>query len=160
MIDRLAEDHKHAKMLEKAMNEIEDVHVKPVDTNLVITDISKKNITSYELSKKLEIPIPKYTTEGIRITINLKVSSNWPNGNYVRFSAGYLHKTNGWTWTGILNTMNPAATYSTYTDVTLDIPNSSLPTEQLNHIKIGIDIQNPYSHEHKLYIKTIEATLV
>ena len=111
-------------------------------------------------TKTIEIPIPKYTTEGIRITANLKVSSNWPNGNFVRLSAYYIHKTNGWTWTTLLTASNPASSYSTYTDVTLDIPNSSLPTKQTNHMKIGIDIQNPYSHEHKLYIKTIEATLV
>ena len=53
MIDRLAEDHKHAKMLEKTLNEIENIHVKPVDTNLVISDISATSYTANEIEKKL-----------------------------------------------------------------------------------------------------------
>ncbi|MCG3259749.1 MAG: aminotransferase class I/II-fold pyridoxal phosphate-dependent enzyme [Candidatus Heimdallarchaeota archaeon] len=40
MIDRLAEDHKHARMLEKALIEIEELKVKPVDTNIAVVDTS------------------------------------------------------------------------------------------------------------------------
>ncbi len=53
MVDRLAEDHKHAKMLEKALNEIENIRVKPVDTNLVVSDISETSYTASEIEQKL-----------------------------------------------------------------------------------------------------------
>ena len=62
MVDRLAEDHKHAKMLEKALNEIENIRVKPVDTNLVVSDISKTTYTAYEIEQKL-------SQKGIQVSI-------------------------------------------------------------------------------------------
>ena len=62
MVDRLAEDHKHAKMLEVALNEIENIHVKPVDTNLVISDISA---TSYNANNLEQI----LSQKGIKVSI-------------------------------------------------------------------------------------------
>ncbi|MHA1345856.1 MAG: threonine aldolase family protein [Candidatus Heimdallarchaeaceae archaeon] len=53
MVDRLEEDHKHAKILEKALNEIENIKVKSVDTNLVVSDISATSFTAYEIEQKL-----------------------------------------------------------------------------------------------------------
>jgi threonine aldolase len=40
MIDRLAEDHEHAKMIEKAFLEIPDLKVKDVDSNIIIADLT------------------------------------------------------------------------------------------------------------------------
>jgi threonine aldolase len=40
MIDRMEEDHKHAKMIEKALLEIPDLRVKDVDTNIIIADLT------------------------------------------------------------------------------------------------------------------------
>ncbi len=62
MVDRLAEDHKHAKMLEKALNEIENIRVKPVDTNLVVSDISETSYTANEIEQKL-------SQKGIKVSI-------------------------------------------------------------------------------------------
>jgi threonine aldolase len=62
MVDRLAEDHKHAKMLEKALNNIENIRVKPVDTNLVVSDISKTTYTADEIEQKL-------SQKGIQVSI-------------------------------------------------------------------------------------------
>jgi threonine aldolase len=62
MVDRLAEDHKHAKMLEKALNDIENIRVKPADTNLVVSDISKTTYTAYEIEQKL-------SQKGIQVSI-------------------------------------------------------------------------------------------
>lgn len=49
MIDRLAEDHEHAKIIEKAFLEIPDLKVKDVDSNIVIADLTGT----------------KWTTEGV-----------------------------------------------------------------------------------------------
>jgi threonine aldolase len=62
MVDRLVEDHKHAKMLEKALNEIENIRVKPVDTNLVVSDISETSYTAKEIEQKL-------SQKGIKVSI-------------------------------------------------------------------------------------------
>ena len=62
MVDRLAEDHKHAKMLEKALIEIENIRVKPVDTNLVVSDISETSYTASEIEQKL-------SQKGIKVSI-------------------------------------------------------------------------------------------
>ena len=50
MIDRMQEDHKHAKMIEKALLEIEDLRVKDVDTNLVIADLTGTKWTPERIS--------------------------------------------------------------------------------------------------------------
>ncbi|UJG40964.1 MAG: aminotransferase class I/II-fold pyridoxal phosphate-dependent enzyme [Candidatus Heimdallarchaeum aukensis] len=54
MIDRLKEDHDHAKMIEKVLREKENIIVKPVDTNIVIIDLSDSEYNANTLSKKLE----------------------------------------------------------------------------------------------------------
>ncbi len=54
MIDRLAEDHKHARMLGDKLTEIEDFNVKPVDTNIVIVDTSKSQLSAADVYNKLE----------------------------------------------------------------------------------------------------------
>ncbi|MHA1115311.1 MAG: threonine aldolase family protein [Candidatus Heimdallarchaeaceae archaeon] len=54
MIDRLKEDHEHAKMIEKVLREKENIIVKPVDTNIVIVDLSDSEWNAKTLSKKLE----------------------------------------------------------------------------------------------------------
>ena len=115
--------------------------------------------SGYWYVKKLEIPIPKYTSENIRISINWKVDANWPSGKYIKFSVGHVSAT-GWEWVQVYSSNNPASTNSSYVTTTLDIPNADMPTLQLNHMKIGIDVQNPHSHVHKVYIKTVGASLV
>ena len=40
MIDRMQEDHKHAKIIEKALLDITDLRVKDVDTNIIIADLT------------------------------------------------------------------------------------------------------------------------
>ena len=54
MIDRLAEDHKHAQMLGEKLKEISDFHVKPVDTNIVIVDTTKSLLSAAEVCDKLQ----------------------------------------------------------------------------------------------------------
>ncbi len=54
MIDRLAEDHKHAQLLGKRLNEVEDFIVKPVDTNIVIIDTSKSNLSAADVDDRLK----------------------------------------------------------------------------------------------------------
>tara|TARA_B110000503_G_scaffold134560_1_gene213776 strand:- start:95 stop:1129 length:1035 start_codon:yes stop_codon:yes gene_type:complete len=129
------------------------------EENALVIQGNARAVEANVYSQKLEIPIPKYTTEDIRISINWKVSANWPNNRYVRMSVGHASAT-GWDWANFYSNSNPISTNSSYTTTTLDIANADLPTLQLNHMKIGIDIQNPFSHVHKLYIKTIEASVV
>ena len=129
------------------------------EENALVVQGNARAVEANVYSQKLEIPIPKYTTEDIRISINWKVSANWPNNRYVRMSVGHASAT-GWDWANFYSNSNPISTNSSYTTTTLDIANADLPTLQLNHMKIGIDIQNPFSHVHKLYIKTIEASVV
>ncbi|MHA1303235.1 MAG: GntG family PLP-dependent aldolase [Candidatus Heimdallarchaeaceae archaeon] len=61
MIDRLKEDHQHAKMIEKALLKYEGLNVKPVDTNIVIVDLADTPWTAAEAYNKLE-------KEGILVT--------------------------------------------------------------------------------------------
>ena len=61
MIDRMSEDHKHAKMLEKALNEIENLKIKPVDTNIVIIDTSQSKWSAANARDGLE-------ERGIKVT--------------------------------------------------------------------------------------------
>ena len=131
------------------------------DNALVIQGNSRAQ-DNYRFVKKVEIPIPKHTTEDIRISINWKVSANWPSGRAIYFNVGHASTTGnlGFKWTNLYNNSNPVSTNSSYTTTTVDIPNSELPALKLNHMKIGIDVYNPNSHEHKLYIKTIEASVV
>ena len=53
MIDRLEDDHKHAKILEKYLKEIPDLEVWPVETNIVIVDLSNTKYDSYQFLNKL-----------------------------------------------------------------------------------------------------------
>lgn len=43
MIDRLSEDHRHAKMLEKCLLQFPNLNIKPTDTNIVIVDTSNSS---------------------------------------------------------------------------------------------------------------------
>ena len=129
------------------------------EENALVIQGNANAIDNYWYVKKLEIPIPKYTTENIRISINWKVDANWPNGNNIRFNVGHASAT-GWNWVSVYQSNNPASTNSSYVTTTVDIPNADMPTLQLNHMKIGIDVQNPNSHVHKVYIKTVGASLV
>ena len=61
MIDRLSEDHKHAKMLEKALSEFEDLKIKNVDTNIVIVDTSASKLSTADVRDRLE-------NKGIKVT--------------------------------------------------------------------------------------------
>jgi len=61
MIDRLAEDHKHARMLEKALIEIEELKVKPVDTNIAVVDTSDSKWSAAYARDGLE-------KQGIKVT--------------------------------------------------------------------------------------------
>ncbi len=61
MIDRLAEDHKHAKMIEKTLLEIDDLRVKPVDTNIAIVDTSQSKWTAADARDGFE-------KRGIKVT--------------------------------------------------------------------------------------------
>ena len=61
MVDRLAEDHKHAKMLEKTLSEIPNLKIKPVDTNIVIADTSETPWTAREI-------ISRFNEKGIKIS--------------------------------------------------------------------------------------------
>ena len=54
MINRLDEDHKHAKMLGDKLREVKDFIVKPVDTNIVIVDTSKSQLSADDVCAKLE----------------------------------------------------------------------------------------------------------
>ena len=45
MIDRLAEDHEHAKMIEEALLKIPNLKVKDVDTNIIIIDLTSSKWT-------------------------------------------------------------------------------------------------------------------
>ncbi|MHA2256332.1 MAG: threonine aldolase family protein [Candidatus Heimdallarchaeaceae archaeon] len=50
MIDRMQEDHKHAKIIEKALLEIPNLKVKGVDTNIVIADLTGTKWTPEEIA--------------------------------------------------------------------------------------------------------------
>ena len=54
MVDRLSEDHKHAQMLEKALLEIPGMKVKPVDTNIVVSDLSENKWNASEVRDRFE----------------------------------------------------------------------------------------------------------
>ncbi len=51
MIDRMQEDHKNAKMIEKAFLEISDLKVKSVDTNIIIADLTGTKWTPEKISE-------------------------------------------------------------------------------------------------------------
>ena len=77
MIDRLKEDHKHAKMIEKVLKEKEDIIVKPVDTNIVIVDLSKSEWSAETLSKELEkqgILVTQMGTKLIRFVTHFNIN--------------------------------------------------------------------------------------
>jgi threonine aldolase len=61
MIDRLAEDHKHAKMLEKVLLEIDDLKIKNVDTNIIIIDTSKYKLSAAEVGQR-------FLSKGVKVT--------------------------------------------------------------------------------------------
>lgn len=62
MIDRLEEDHIHAKMIEKELLKIENIKVKPVETNIVIVDLQETQWSAKEIAAKLE-------EKGVLVTI-------------------------------------------------------------------------------------------
>ncbi|MHA1200542.1 MAG: threonine aldolase family protein, partial [Candidatus Heimdallarchaeaceae archaeon] len=49
MVDRLAEDHKHAQMLGEKLQEIENFKMKPVDTNIVIVDTTESQLSASDV---------------------------------------------------------------------------------------------------------------
>lgn len=61
MIDRLAEDHNHAKMLEKALSEVPNLKIKPVDTNILISDTSETPWTAKEI-------LSRFNENGVKIS--------------------------------------------------------------------------------------------
>ncbi|NEU31008.1 low-specificity L-threonine aldolase [bacterium LRH843] len=55
MVDRLAIDHEHAKLLAEGLNNISGLEVvNEVDTNIVIVDVSQKGVSSKEFISKLK----------------------------------------------------------------------------------------------------------
>ena len=54
MVDRLAEDHKHAKILGNKLREIDGFDVKPVDTNIVIIETSNSPLSASNVCEMLE----------------------------------------------------------------------------------------------------------
>ncbi|MHA2357373.1 MAG: GntG family PLP-dependent aldolase [Candidatus Heimdallarchaeaceae archaeon] len=54
MIDRLVEDHKHAALLGKALSDIPGLKIKPVDTNIVIVDVSQTKWNAQQIHKRFE----------------------------------------------------------------------------------------------------------
>ncbi len=53
MIDRLSEDHRHAKLLEKCLIQFPNLNIKPTDTNIVIVDTSNSSFDANTAIKKL-----------------------------------------------------------------------------------------------------------
>ncbi|MHA1687586.1 MAG: threonine aldolase family protein [Candidatus Heimdallarchaeaceae archaeon] len=62
MIDRLEEDHAHAKILEKELAKFDHLIVKPVETNIVIVDLRNTSWNAEQISHKLE-------EKGILVTV-------------------------------------------------------------------------------------------
>lgn len=54
MIDRLADDHKHARMLGETLKKIEGFNVKSVDTNIVITDTFQSKLSAANVAERFE----------------------------------------------------------------------------------------------------------
>ncbi|MHA1224373.1 MAG: GntG family PLP-dependent aldolase [Candidatus Heimdallarchaeaceae archaeon] len=67
MVNRLAEDHKHAKFLEEALSNIPNLLVKPVDTNIVIADLSQTSWTTEEIEKRFKEKNILVTNMGIHL---------------------------------------------------------------------------------------------
>ncbi|WP_416151565.1 low-specificity L-threonine aldolase [Salipaludibacillus sp. HK11] len=78
-IQRLADDHDHAKKLAKAINTYTDLSVKHhVDTNIIIADTHESQSSAPEWVKALEkrgIAIIQYKPQALRFTTHLDVSS-------------------------------------------------------------------------------------
>ncbi|MBW1720584.1 MAG: threonine aldolase family protein [Deltaproteobacteria bacterium] len=52
-VERLAEDHENAKILERKLKEVGGIRVEPVETNLVFFDVSGLGVTSEEFNARL-----------------------------------------------------------------------------------------------------------
>jgi len=63
-VDRLAEDHEHAKMLARALAELPQVALHPVDveTNIVIFDVTATALPAQAIAERLE-------TAGVRVSV-------------------------------------------------------------------------------------------
>ncbi|MFX1465767.1 MAG: beta-eliminating lyase-related protein, partial [Promethearchaeota archaeon] len=62
MIDRLAEDHMHAKLIANELAKIPNIQLKPVETNLIIADLSKTKWTAPGIAKEFE-------NKGIKVSL-------------------------------------------------------------------------------------------
>lgn len=62
MIGRLAEDHMHAKLIAKELEKIPNIQLRPVETNLIIADLSKTKWTAPGIAKEFE-------NKGIKISL-------------------------------------------------------------------------------------------
>jgi len=62
MIDRLAEDHMHAKLIANELEKIPNIQLRPVETNLIIADLSKSKWTAPGIAKKFE-------NKGIKVSL-------------------------------------------------------------------------------------------
>ncbi len=66
MISRLKEDHKNAKLLEKALSHKENIRLKPVETNIVLGQLSQDTFNAQEAAAKLKEQGLLVTTMGER----------------------------------------------------------------------------------------------
>lgn len=62
MIDRLADDHMHAKLIANELEKIPNIQLKPVETNLIIADLSKTKWTAPEIQNRFE-------NKGIKVSL-------------------------------------------------------------------------------------------
>jgi len=62
MIDRLADDHMHAKLITVELEKIPNIQLRPVETNLIIADLSKTKWTAPGIAKEFE-------NKGIKVSL-------------------------------------------------------------------------------------------
>ena len=62
MIERLADDHLHAKLIANELEMIPNIQLRPVETNLIIADLSKTKWTAPGIAKEFE-------NKGIKVSL-------------------------------------------------------------------------------------------
>lgn len=109
-----------------------------------------------QYTKLIEVTIPTYTTQAVKIEIDLETSSDWNTNTAVYLY--YKNASNGISL-ATLKTLSAAA-ITTKTTYSVTISNASLSPLGVRHVQAQLRIYNGATPSRKFYVHDIRAVLV
>lgn len=106
-------------------------------------------------AKAFEVEIPYYTTQNVKLEIDLETSADW-NSN-ITVTVIYRGIANAITAQQILSTSSAITTKTTYSTT---ITNATLSSDGLRHVLIRVTFTNGSTYTKKIWVHDVRAVLV